>query len=101
MCHTNSGLPNNPGPTEKANIEFLVDNLLDKVRDLYGKPIKVNSGFRSNAANLAAGGAINSQHLTGSAADITGGSKKENEKIFEIIRGIGKFDQLINEKDFS
>jgi hypothetical protein len=98
---TNTGLPNNPDPVSEKNLIYLVENVLDKVRELYGKPIKVNSGYRSNAVNFAKGGAVNSQHLTGEAADLTGGSKESNKKIFEIIKGLGRFDQLINESDFS
>lgn len=50
--------------------EHLVNNVLDPVRDAFGKPIKVNSGYRCEKHNKEVGGAKNSQHLLGQAADI-------------------------------
>lgn len=101
LTHTNTGLPNEPTPEVIANIEYLVANVLDPIREIYGKPITVNCGYRSPKVNEAVGGVSNSQHLKGEAADITTGSKKENALLFELLRQRGKFDQLINEKDFS
>ena len=71
------------------------------MREWYGKPIIVNSGYRCEALNKAIGGAKSSQHMLGEAADITVGSKEENEKLFDYIKDNLEFDQLINESDFS
>lgn len=71
------------------------------MREWYGKPIIVNSGYRCEALNKAIGGAKSSQHMLGEAADITVGSKEENEKLFNYIKDNLEFDQLINESDFS
>jgi hypothetical protein len=71
------------------------------LREWYGKPITVNSGYRCEALNKAIGGAKSSQHMLGEAADITVGSKEENEKLFDYIKDNLEFDQLINESDFS
>lgn len=101
LTHTSTGLANTPTPAVVANLEYLVANVLDPVREIYGKPITVNCGYRSPEVNRKVGGVANSQHLTGEAADITAGSKRENEILYEVIRLRGKFDQLINEKDFS
>ena len=101
LTHTNTGLVNEPTPEVIANLEYLVDNVLDIAREIYGKPITVNCGYRSPAVNARVGGVDNSQHLTGEAADITTGDKMQNAFLFEIIRQMGKFDQLINEKNFS
>ena len=101
LTHTNTGLNNTPTQKEIDNLEYLVDNLLDEVREKYGKPITVNCGYRSATVNKKVGGVSNSQHLKGEAVDITGGSKAENKIIFNIIKRIGRFDQLINEKDYS
>ena len=68
---------------------------------MYGAPIHVTSGYRSPAVNKAVGGARNSQHMLGEAADITVNSREGNKKLFEIIRDHLSFDQLINERDFS
>ena len=85
----------------KPNLEYLVNNLLDPIRELWGKPIIVNSGYRSFEVNKLVGGAKNSQHMTGEAADITAGSVESNKRLFEIIANSGlEFDQLIDEKGY-
>jgi hypothetical protein len=91
-----------PGAAEVENLTNLVDKLLDQVRERWGKPIRVNSGFRSISVNLAVGGATTSQHLKGEAADITAGSPAENRRLFEMLANGGYvFDQLIDEKNYS
>ncbi len=101
LIRTNRTIPNNPTELEKANIIELVENVLDPLRELYGKPIKVNSGYRSKLVNAAVGGEKISDHLYGFAADITAGSKTENKKLFKLIRDNFMFRQLINEYDYS
>ena len=101
LTRTSTGLDNTPSKVEQDNLEYLVNNVLDKVREIYGKPIKVNSGYRSKLVNKKVGGASNSQHTKGEAVDITGGNKAENKMIYEIIKNLGKYDQLINEYDYS
>lgn len=84
------------------NVQALVNNVLDPLREAYGKPIRVNSGFRCLALNKAVKGSATSDHMTGRAADITGGSPAENKKLFYMIQELGlPFDQLIDEKHFS
>ena len=82
-------------------LKALVDNVLDPAREWYGKPVYVNSGYRCPQLNRILGGAVNSQHMKGEAADITTGSKEGNKELFEYIRENLPFDQLIDEKDFS
>lgn len=101
LTTTNTGLHNVPNAEQTNNLIYLVDNLLDEVRERYGKPIKVTSGFRSFAVNAKVGGKPTSQHCKGEAADLNCGSKAENKRIFDIIKEIGRFDQLINEQDFT
>jgi len=101
LTRTSTGLDNTPSKDVQANLEYLVNNVLDEVREIYGKPIKVNSGYRSKLVNKKVGGASNSQHTKGEAVDITGGNKTENKMIYEIIKNLGKYDQLINEYDYS
>jgi hypothetical protein len=67
---------------------------------MWGKPIKVNSFFRSQSLNQLVGGSSLSQHVKGQAIDITTGTKTENKKLFELAKTLD-FDQLINEYDFS
>lgn len=90
-------------PTDKAveNMTRLIKVVLDPLREAYGKPITVNSGYRSTALNKAVGGVKSSQHLTGEAADITVGSKEGNKWLFEYIKNNLPYDQLIDEYNYS
>ena len=100
LTATNKNLPNKPDKVAEANLIQLVENVLDPLREMYGKPIKVNSGYRSKLVNAAVGGAKNSDHLYGFAADITAGNKTENCILFQLIRDNFKFRQLICEHDY-
>ena len=84
-------------PFARENIEALVRNVLDPVREKLEKPITVNSGYRCREHNLAVGGVRNSQHLAGEAADIC---CADNEKLKQLIVENGKFDQLITYPTF-
>lgn len=100
LCHSNTalrlGIKNEPTGMVKANLTQLVDNLLDPIREKWGQPILVNSGYRCEKLNKAVGGAKSSQHLTGCAADIRAVNKADNRKLFELIKNSGlAFDQLI------
>ena len=105
LAHSNVArtkrIDNTPNEQQKKALVALVDNVLDPLRDLFGKPVLVSSGFRSNDLNRAVGGAATSQHMKGEAADIYTGTKEGNKKLFELIRDNLPFDQLIDEKDFS
>lgn len=92
------GIDNNPPKDVKDNLEHLANNLLDPIRLMWGKPIIVNSGYRSPNLNKAVGGVPNSNHLTGEAADITTGTKQDNLKLFEMIKSSNLvWDELIDE----
>lgn len=95
------GIKNTPPLQEAGNLKALADNVLDPLREWYGKSVTVNSGYRCPQLNRLVGGAASSQHLKGEAADITAGSREENRKLFEYIRENLPFDQLIDEKNFS
>lgn len=85
-----------------ANLEELVEKVLDPLRAAYGMPIKVSSGYRCPALNKAVGGASTSVHMRGYAADLqVGGSfNKFRDFVVEWFRKTGtKFDQLLLEKD--
>lgn len=95
-------IDNTPNQTAIDNLTKLIEIVLDPLREWYGKPIKINSGYRCEALNEAVGSKTKkSQHLYGEAADITVGSKTENEKLFNYIKDNLPFDQLINESNFS
>ena len=95
-------IDNTPNSEIVNNLEQVVDNILDPLREAYGKPIKVNSGYRCEALNVAVGGSKTSQHRYGLAADITTGSRLENKKLFILAKQLNlPFDQLIDEKAYS
>lgn len=96
-----NSIDNTPSDEEIAKLQKLIEVVLDPLREWYGKPIRVNSGFRCEALNEAVGGSDTSQHRLGEAADITVGTKKGNKKLFEYIKDNLPFDQLINESNFS
>ena len=95
------GIDNTPTPEASVQLSNLVTHVLDPLREMYGKPITVNSGYRCPKLNDAVGGAKNSQHMRGEAADITAGSKMENKRLFELIWDNLPFDQLIDESNYS
>lgn len=98
---TQRGIDNTPNQKVIHNLKALTDNILDPLREKYGKPIRVNSGYRCDALNKVVGGSKTSQHCQGLAADITVGSPDENKIIFGMIIAMNlPYDQIIDEKDF-
>ena len=84
------------------NLEQLIINILDPLREEYGNPIIINSGYRCPELNKAVGGSKTSHHMLGYAADITAGNPSKNKILFELIQKLDlPFDQLIDEKKFS
>lgn len=99
---TAKGIDNSPNSEIVKNLEQLIDNILDPLRERYGKPITVNSGYRCPELNKAVGGSKTSHHMKGLAADITVGSPKKNKVLFDLIKEMDlPFDQLIDEKKLS
>ena len=93
---------NKTTPEIEQNLTALVAAVLDPLRERYGKPINVNSGFRCKELNRLVKGAVNSQHMSGEAADIDTGNKTENKKLAKLIIQMGlPFDQLIDEANYA
>lgn len=95
------GIPNLPNPPQIENLRKLCEKVLQPVRDNFGAPITVTSGFRSTALNKAVGGASGSQHLKGEAADII---CYDNRRLWNLMcrmvrDGEMHVGQLINEKN--
>lgn len=96
-----SSIKNEPSPDERAtivrNINLLVDNVLDPVRDKFCTPVIITSGYRCPQVNRLVGGANNSQHMSGCAADfrIEGGTYLTMRQVFFYIYDTLEFDQLI------
>lgn len=104
LCDSNTakakGIDNAPNEQVKANINALISNILNPLREAYGKPIVVSSGYRCAALNKIVGGAATSQHVLGQAADIhtANNTPTENKVLFDLVRSLKlPFDQLINE----
>ena len=96
------GIDNTLPDKLKGNVAALVDKVLDPLREAWGKPITVTSGYRCAALNKAVGGSATSHHCKGMAADLTTGNRVENRRIFQLIIDLGlPFTQLIDEQGFS
>ena len=97
------GIKNVPNRQEEQNLNTLVDKILDPLREAYGKPIIVTSGFRCDELNRLIGGSKTSQHRTGQAVDIRTviDTPEENKKLYDLIIKLNlPFDQLIDEHNF-
>lgn len=93
-------IDNTPTEAVKKNLEALTTNVLNPVREICGFPITVSSGYRCPALNAAVGGAANSQHTTGQAADLVPANAKGTlAQIFAACVAVGNFDQLIVERN--
>ena len=98
------GIPNLPNGEQKENLIALVDNVLDPLRKLWGKPIIVTSGFRCAKLNRTVGGVAKSQHTKGQAADIrtVENTTMANKQLFDVAMRSGlPFDQLIDEYGYN
>ena len=93
-------IDNTPDADTIVRMKFVAENCFEPLREWYGKPIKINSFYRSPKLNVAIGGAKKSQHLKGEAIDISVGSREENKKLFDWLAENVEFDQLINEYDY-
>ena len=94
------GISNKPTADIVAALQRLVKNILDPLREEWGAPIIVTSGYRSVKLNSAVGGARGSQHTYGQAADIRTVSDRpeDNRKLRDLLIKLNlPFDQLIDE----
>lgn len=78
-------IDNTPSPEIKDSLTNLAKNVLQPIRNKWGAPIVVTSGYRCPIVNKAVGGAAGSQHMKGEAADVKVGGKTENKKLFNLI----------------
>lgn len=89
-------IKNEPTKEQWINLFAIRDNVLNPLREKFGKPIRITSGFRSTELNKAVGGKPTSQHTKGEAVDITAINKADNKELFELCKTL-EFDQLIDE----
>lgn len=100
LTHTDHrNLDNTPNDAEMVNLVRLADFLEQVKVVLGGKPIIVNSAFRSKAVNDAVGSKDSSQHRRGCAADIRVPGMKPDEVVRAIIEAGLPYDQVIREFD--
>ena len=94
------GIKNEPTKEQCINLFAIRDNVLNPLREKFGKPIRITSGFRSPELNKAVGGKPTSQHIKGEAVDITAINKADNKELFELCKTL-EFDQLIDESNLT
>lgn len=96
-----NGIKNEPRIDERAtierNINSLVDNVLDPIRDKLRTPVVITSGYRCPQVNKLVGGVNNSQHMSGCAADfhVKGYNHSMMYEVFLYVFNTLEFDQLI------
>ena len=98
------GIDNRPSKCAYHLLHVLADQLLDPIREAWGKPIIVSSGYRCKELNALVGGVKNSHHILGCAADIIAGNRTDHRCLFKLIRQMQQegrivFTQLIWESD--
>lgn len=97
---TRCGIDNTPNKVVTERLTKLVDNVLDPLREKFGQPIIVTSGYRCEKLNSAVGGAKGSQHTLGEAADIrtVSDSRDDNMRLLKCLLESGIiYDQVISE----
>lgn len=92
-------IDNTPTSRIVKGLTSLVDNVLDPLREAWGKPLTVNSGYRCPKLNKAVGGVSTSHHLNGLAVDITTGNAVDNRRLYQLAIDMKlPFTQLIGKK---
>ena len=93
---TSHNIDNRPSVPVISNLQALCTNVLQPLRDALGCPIVITSGFRCAELNKRIGGAANSQHLYGQAADLVV-PQKDLKEVFNYIKTKLPYDQLLYE----
>ena len=99
------GIDNSPTESAYHLLHVLVEQLLDPIREAWGEPIVVSSGYRCKELNSLVGGAQHSHHLIGFAADLIAGNRADHRRLFKLIiqmqqSGQIRFTQLIAEDNY-
>jgi zinc D-Ala-D-Ala carboxypeptidase len=90
------GIPNKPSVDEVRALTLLCQKVLEPVREHFGKPVIVTSGYRAPRVNMAVGGSGSSQHCNGEAVDFTVAGES-NLAVCQWIHANLDYDQLIYE----
>jgi zinc D-Ala-D-Ala carboxypeptidase len=91
------GINNVPNEVQLAAMKLVAEKCFEPLREWYGKPIKINSFYRSAELNKAVKGSKTSDHVKGMAIDLDAGSNAENLKLFNWLKENAEFKQLIHE----
>ena len=91
------GIRNQPSYEQVLAMRHLCREVLEPLRQHYGAPIRITSGFRCEALNKAVGGVGNSQHMDGEAADLSVPSEEVARDWFQWLAHHTDFDQLLFE----
>lgn len=89
---TQYNIDNTPDFKSELNIYNVLIPRLNQIREEWGHPIYVNSGYRCEKLNKKVGGSKKSSHMKGLAADITTGNRESNKRLFNLIRAKFQFD---------
>jgi hypothetical protein len=93
-----NGISNMPTPEHIENFKVLAEKIFQPIREHFGVPIHISSGYRSKELNAKIGGSATSQHCSGEAIDIdmdSSSSGVTNADVFNYIKNNLDFDQLI------
>lgn len=97
LAHSNTArsrrIDNTPNADAESEMQRLIDNVLDPLREYVGSPIHVSSGYRGSELNRAVGGVSNSIHKTGRAADITSRTMNASQLFNYIVKSDVLFDR--------
>ncbi len=98
-----NGISNMPTPEHIENFKILATKVFEPIREHFGVPIRISSGYRSAELNKCIkGSSTTSQHSTGEAIDIDqDGTTITNKQVFDYIKDNLAFDQLINEFNYA
>ena len=91
------GIDNKPGYEEVLAMRHLCREVLEPLRQHYGKPIRITSGYRCEELNRAVGGVGRSQHMLGEAADLSVPNEQVAREWFQWIAHHTDFDQMLFE----
>jgi hypothetical protein len=90
------GIDNTPNEEQILNLKLLCNNILQPIRDYYGMPVFVSSGYRSKELCEVIGSSTSSQHTKGQAADFEIFSVANKELAEFIVKNLN-YDQCILE----
>lgn len=103
LIHSDTAIKYNINNMPDINsLDYMLDLIfyvLQPLRDRLGRAIVITSGYRNSQVNKLVGGAVNSQHTKGQAADIVVKGYTPNQVIDIILKSGIEYDQLINEYD--